>query len=199
MRDTSSPGAIAPPRYSPSAETASKLIPVPKSTTTQALATALVSGDRVDEPVGADLERVVDPDRHSRLHPGADRQALGAQIALRELFVLSAQRRHHGGDADGIEVVQAEPAQRQQAADPLRQLVPGCAGASLKTPVLSQALAIEGAEMGLGVADVHREEHSGDYRLNKPMAALLPLGPEEASMDRHPLPRHRSKRIGSGA
>ena len=32
----SSPGPIAPPRYSPSAETASMLMPVPKSTETQA-------------------------------------------------------------------------------------------------------------------------------------------------------------------
>ena len=35
VSEISTPGAIAPPRYSPSAETASKLIPVPKSTTTQ--------------------------------------------------------------------------------------------------------------------------------------------------------------------
>ena len=39
-------------------------------------AEALVGGDRVDEAVGADLERVVDPDRHPGLDPGADdRQA----------------------------------------------------------------------------------------------------------------------------
>ena len=36
VSEISSPGPIAPPRYSPSAETASMLIPVPKSTTTQA-------------------------------------------------------------------------------------------------------------------------------------------------------------------
>jgi hypothetical protein len=29
--------------------------------------------------------------------------------------------------------------------------------------VLDQALAVEGAEVGLGVADVDREEHDGDY------------------------------------
>ena len=43
--------------------------------TTQALAEALVGGDRVDQAVGADLERVVDPDRHPGLDPGPDRQA----------------------------------------------------------------------------------------------------------------------------
>src|SRR5215211_6205026 len=119
---------IAPPRYSPSAETASKLIPVPKSTTTQAppkrsyaatarseehtselqshrdlhsfptrrssdraaevlavggdrvevdpgaevdyyagAAEALVCGHRVHEPVGPNLVRVVDANRHAGL------------------------------------------------------------------------------------------------------------------------------------
>ena len=81
--EISTPGAIAPPRYSPSAETASKLIPVPKSTTTQAPPKALVSGDRVDQPVGADLVRVVDPDRHPGLHPGADAAASGHRSSAR--------------------------------------------------------------------------------------------------------------------
>jgi hypothetical protein len=30
--------------------------------------------------------------------------------------------------------------------------------------VLGKALAVEGAEVGLRVADVDREEHGGDYR-----------------------------------
>ena len=80
------------------------LIPVPKSTTTQALAEALVGGDRVDEAVGPDLQRVLDPDRHPGLDPGPDRQALGLEVALDQLLVLGAERRHHRGDADRIEV-----------------------------------------------------------------------------------------------
>ena len=83
VSEISRPGPIAPPRYSPSAETASKLIPVPKSTTTQALAEAVVGGDRVDQAVGADLERVVDPDRHPGLHAGPDQQALGRRGSAR--------------------------------------------------------------------------------------------------------------------
>ena len=57
-----------------------------------------------------------------------------------------------------------DPAEREQAADPLGQLVAGRAGAGLEAPVLDQALAVEGAEVGLGVADVDREQHAGDYR-----------------------------------
>src|SRR6185295_17387683 len=55
------------------------------------LAEALVGGDRVDEAVGANLERVVDADRHPGLEPGADRQAPGVEVALAELLVLGAE------------------------------------------------------------------------------------------------------------
>ena len=41
----------------------------------------VVGGDRVHQPVGPDLVRVVDPDRHPRLHPGADQQAWGVEVA----------------------------------------------------------------------------------------------------------------------
>ena len=146
------------------------LIPVPKSTTTQALAEALVGGDRVDEAVGADLERVVDPDRHPGLHPGADRQALGARGSARSsCSYWAAERRHHRGDADGVDVAEADmPLSAKQAGDPLGQLVAGRPGAGLEAPVLDQALAVEGAEVGLGVADVDREEHR---RLSRPRLA----------------------------
>ena len=46
--------------YSPSAETTSKFTAVPKSTEMHGAAEAVVGGDRVDEPVGAELARVVD-------------------------------------------------------------------------------------------------------------------------------------------
>ena len=55
-------------------------------------------------------------------------------------------------------------AEGEHAGDPLGQLVAGRPGAGLEAPVLDQALAVEGAEVGLGVADVDREEHGGDYR-----------------------------------
>ena len=37
--------------------------------------------------------------------------------------------------------------------------------------MLGEALAVEGAEVGLGVADVDREEHSADYRRELARAA----------------------------
>jgi hypothetical protein len=34
----------------------------------------------------------------------------------------------------------------------------------LEAPVLGEAFAVEGAQVGLRIADVDREEHGGDYR-----------------------------------
>jgi hypothetical protein len=72
------------------------------------------------------------------------------------VFELAAERRHHGGDADGVDLLEGHPRKREEAGDPLRQLVAGRPRAGLEAPVLGQLLAREGAEMGLGVADVDR-------------------------------------------
>ena len=123
------------------------------------LAEAVVGGDRVDEAVGADLERIFDPDRHPGLQAGADGQALRVQVAPRQLLELAAQRRHHRGDADGVDLAERHPTEGEEAGDSLGQLVAGRPRPGLEAPVLGELLALEGAEMGLGVADVDREKH----------------------------------------
>ena len=135
------------------------LIPVPKSTTTQASPKALVGGDRVDKAVGADLQRIVDANRHPSLDARPDRQAVSIKVALGQLLILGAERRHHGGDADGVEIVEGHPAEGQEPGDPLGQLVAGRPRTGLEAPVLGQPIVVEGAEVGLGVADVDREKH----------------------------------------
>ena len=159
VSETSTPGAIAPPRYSPSSETQSKLMPVPKSTTTQAAADAVEGGDRVDEAVRADLVGVVDPNRHARLDPGPDLQEARVEVALRHPLVLGAERRHHRGDRDRVDPAALDPAQGEQAGDALGDLIAGRAGDGSKAPVLDQLGAVEGAEVRLGVADVDSEKH----------------------------------------
>jgi len=124
------------------------------------LAEALVGGDRVDQAVGADLERVVDPDRHPALHAGADGQALGLEVALGHPLELAAERRHHRGDDDRVDVAEVHLAEVEEAGDPLAQLVAGRAGAGLEAPVLDQLLAFEGAEVSLRVSDVDSEQHA---------------------------------------
>ena len=91
------PGPIAPPRYSPSAETASKLIAGAEVDDHAGAAEALVGGDRVDQPVGADLVRVVDPDRHPGLHAGPDGQAVGRRGSARS---APRTRRPSGGTTE---------------------------------------------------------------------------------------------------
>ena len=73
--EISTPGVMMPPRYSPSADTGSKVIAVPKSTTTHGAADLLVRRDGVDEAVGADLARVVVADRHAGPDARARRRA----------------------------------------------------------------------------------------------------------------------------
>jgi len=72
---------------------------------------------------------------------------------------LTPERRHHRRDAESVHGAERHLAEREEAGDPLGQLVAGRPRASLKSPVLDQALAVEGAKVGLGVADVDREEH----------------------------------------
>ena len=59
------PGTIAPPRYSPAAEMASKVVAVPRSTTMIGGENRSSDADRVGDPVGTDLFRVVVEDRHA--------------------------------------------------------------------------------------------------------------------------------------
>ena len=161
VSEISTPGAIAPPRYSPSAETASKLIPVPKSTTTQAPPKPVVGGDGVDEPVGADLVGVVDPDRHPGLHARGDRQAGRVEVAGGHRLVLAPSGGTTEETHERVDIAGLDPTQREQARDPLGDLVAGRARDGAKAPVLGQLGAAEGAEVGLRVADVDREEHRG--------------------------------------
>ena len=159
LSEISTPGPITPPRYSPSAETTSKLVQVPKSTTTQAPAEPLVGSDGVDEAVGADLVRVVDADRHPGLQPGPDREEDGVDVAL-----ASAARTPSpsGGTTDETMAASRSPSPAARASRPAmrsparRRSRPARVW---KRQCWARSLAVEGAEVGLGVADVHREKH----------------------------------------
>ena len=99
--EISIPGASTPPTYSPSGETTSKFVEVPKSTTIDGRAVALLRGDRVDDPVGADLARVVVADRDA----GLDARADDEERRVRPPFAASRshsriERRHGRREAD---------------------------------------------------------------------------------------------------
>ena len=114
--EISMPVISAPPTYSPSRETTSKVVAVPKSTHTASAAEALADRDRVDEPVGADLARVVVADRHAGLGAGADGEHLVAEVALGHRGPLRLELRHGRGDDRRVEIVEPVSAQLEQAA-----------------------------------------------------------------------------------
>jgi hypothetical protein len=120
---------------------------------------AVVGGDRVDEPVGADLIRVVDPNRHPGLDPRTDRETGGVEVALGHRFVLVPEWRHDRGHRHRVYRLELEPAEGEEAGDPLGELVAGRPGTGLKSPMLGERAVLERAEMRLGVADIDREQH----------------------------------------
>ena len=115
---SATPGPITPPRYSPSSETASKVIAGAEVDDGAGAAEAVVGGDRVDEPVGAELVRVVEADRHPGLHPRADHHAGGAQVPLGSSASTRGQPRHDRADDRGVDRAELDPAQPQQARQP---------------------------------------------------------------------------------
>ena len=161
---------------------------MPKSTTTQVSLDALVGGDRVDEPVGADLARVVDPDRH----PGPDRRPddehLVAEVALGHLGPLLGELRHRRGDDRARRCRRTQPAQREQVRERRAELVAGSTRArsqsasARSTPVASGR---EDAEVRLGVADVDDEQHRATLHQcrgsRRPRTARRPARPPSAA------------------
>ena len=61
--DVRTPGAITPPRKTPSAVMQSKVVAVPRSTTIASRSIDAARRQRVDDAVGADGERLVDVER----------------------------------------------------------------------------------------------------------------------------------------
>ena len=108
------PGTMMPPRYSPLAETTSKVVAVPKSTTMVGPAVALEGGHGVGDAVGADLLGVVVVDRHPGAHPGFDDDRLHLEPPVAHLPQRRPQpghdRRHRdaGDGLGGIEALELE-------------------------------------------------------------------------------------------
>ena len=119
------PGAIAPPRYSPAAEMAQKVVAVPKSTTTQgppsisSAATALTMRSR---PY---LVRIVGKHRQPGLQARSDNHRLRPQTGFRKLLIWAYQRRHYRGNNSLPHINQFITLERQQEEKKSGQLVGG--------------------------------------------------------------------------
>ena len=89
--DIARPGAIAPPRYSPSTEIASNVVAVPDVDDDAGTAVEVVCAHGVRDPVGTDLFRVVVEDRHPRAQTRLEDDARDVEPSLGHL----AQRGLH--------------------------------------------------------------------------------------------------------
>ena len=153
------PGASTPPRYSPRAETASKLIAVPKSTTMHGppyLSKAATLLTMRSAPTSCGLSYCTGmPGLHARL----DEQRLLAEIALGHSGERGIQRRHdradnHAADFARLEIRESEKIARENAV-----FVDGLIARGGKPPVRDEFLAAENAEHRVCIADIERQKH----------------------------------------
>ena len=86
---------MTPPTYSPLAVTTSKVVAVPKSTTTHWAAIPGEGGDVVDQAVGAELSWIVDQDRHARADAGLDEDRLDLEVMLADAAQGAFYWGHH--------------------------------------------------------------------------------------------------------
>ena len=119
-------------------------------------------GQRVDQPVGPDLARPVDPDRdaaRSRRWPTRSGRSRRAAIAS----TAAGQRRHDRGERDRVEVGQARcrraGAGRRAASSTSSAVARGSVAARR---VREQRAGPEQADRDVRVADVEREQHGED-------------------------------------
>ena len=149
--ETSIPGASTPPTYSPSGETTSKFVEVPKSTTMHGAPYRSPRRDRVRDPVGPDLARVVVADRDPGLTPGPSTSSWRVAYALGERLVLADELRHRRGRAQ-IPSTRVEVEEAAVRARRARRRV-RCASVAIRQCSRSSP-PVEEPEDRLGVPDV---------------------------------------------
>ena len=127
-------------------------------------------GERIHDPVAADLLGVVHPHRHAGLHPGLhDHRRDVAVVAAEHLPHLVQDGRHRRAQRDSGDVRVLElGALREQALQDDRQLIGGAVGDGGDAPVLDHLLAVEDAEHGVGVAHIDRQQHDDCTPASRP-------------------------------
>ena len=109
------PGANAPPRNSPSGETTSTFVDVPKSTTITGAPYRSLAATAFHDPIGADLTRVVVADRDSGLHARADDEQRRVRPLRRQRLPLAHEHGDGGREADAVDAFELEQPAEEDA------------------------------------------------------------------------------------
>ena len=178
------PGASTPPTYSPSGDTTSKFVEVPKSTTMHgapyrsfaATAFAIRSGrPRVGRRSASEY----------RSHARAEDEQRRRRPALCEHLVLADQRGYRRREADAVDRLEVD-----EAADERAELVARALGFGRHAPVLDQLAVVEQPEDRLGVTHVDgKQRHGGEPTVLKEVggrrqAAAAAIHVSRAAVDR---------------
>ena len=104
---------------------------MPKSTTISGPPNCRCAGQRVQQPVGADLVGIVDPDLEAPVERGARDQRLDAEPVAAEPAQMIQRGRHHGADHRGGDLGRASGRHGRAASSARRRIRPRCAAASV--------------------------------------------------------------------
>ena len=157
--EISMPGASTPPTNSPAAETTSKFVEVPKSTTTAGAPWRSPRCDGIRDPVGADLARIVVANRHARRDARPEHEQLDARPPLGERLVLAHELRHRRAEHDPVERLEVDERAKQHG-----ELVAGVPPDSVPTRNCSASRRRRRARRRSACCRVDREQHSSRAR-----------------------------------
>jgi hypothetical protein len=154
--EISMPGAMAPPIHSPRAGDGVEGGRRAEVDDDARGAVQVHGGQRVDDPVGADLLRVVHQHRHPGLDPRLDDEGRDVAVVAADHVAHLVQHGRDGGtDRDPVHA--GLPDQRvvgHQALEEHGVLVGGPARIGRDPPVLDDLGALEQAKYRMGIADV---------------------------------------------
>src|SRR3990172_1788954 len=118
-----------------------------------------IRGDGVDDPVGADLLRVVHLDGDAGLHARPDDQGCDAEVAHAQIHDRRRERRDDGGDDDRIDLPGGEMAAVVEVPDEDPVLVARLLLVGPDAPVMKELLSLVHPQDRMRVPDVYDEQH----------------------------------------
>ena len=117
------------------------------------------AGERVEQPVGADLGRIVDADVEAPVQRGAGDQRLDVEPVAAKAAQVIERGRHDGADHRGGDVVALEADMAEQGQQPDAVFVGGALRVGTDTPDAAPCGAVAHGEDDVGVAAVYDEQH----------------------------------------